>query len=145
MAHDAMLGELRTLETMGQVLRWARARSPCAEFADVVIQDEYNHDVVVRVDGPLHAVFGTTCLGAVLTVTLWDHRPDADEMLARRLASGWTPTPTATVDGDLVLGHAAKVAGCDVRSTLAGESPSAILSEADPTRDKAGEGGVGRS
>jgi hypothetical protein len=31
-------------------------------------------------------------------------------MLEARLRRGWTPTPTSTVDGDQVLGHACKVA-----------------------------------
>jgi hypothetical protein len=38
---------------------------------------------------------------------VWDHQPTADEMLDARLSSGWTPTATGTVDGDVVLGHAA--------------------------------------
>jgi hypothetical protein len=37
---------------------------------------------------------------------VWDHRPDADELLCRRIANGWTPTPTGTVDGDVIMGHA---------------------------------------
>jgi hypothetical protein len=42
-----------------------------------------------------------------MAVAIWDHRPTADELLAARLARGWVPTPTATRDGDVVLGHAA--------------------------------------
>lgn len=42
-------------------------------------------------------------------VAVWDHRPDAAELLAARLAAGWTPTPTATRSGDVVLGYAACV------------------------------------
>jgi hypothetical protein len=38
---------------------------------------------------------------------VWDHRPSADELLDDRLARGWQPTPTGTVDGPRVLGHAA--------------------------------------
>jgi hypothetical protein len=38
---------------------------------------------------------------------VWDHRPTADELLTARLARGWTPTPTATKNGDQILGHAA--------------------------------------
>jgi hypothetical protein len=38
---------------------------------------------------------------------VWDHRPTADELLATRIAAGWSPTPTGTVDGPQVLGHAA--------------------------------------
>jgi hypothetical protein len=41
---------------------------------------------------------------------VWDHRPTARELLDARLARGWTPTPTATRDGDVVLGYAACVA-----------------------------------
>jgi hypothetical protein len=37
---------------------------------------------------------------------VWDHRPTADELLQARVAAGWTPTATSTVDGDLVMGHA---------------------------------------
>jgi hypothetical protein len=43
----------------------------------------------------------------VIGVSVWDHRPTADELLDARLASGWKPTPTGTVDGPVVLGHAA--------------------------------------
>lgn len=42
-------------------------------------------------------------------VAVWDHRPGARELLAARLAAGWRPTPTATRDGDVVLGYAACV------------------------------------
>ncbi len=40
---------------------------------------------------------------------MWDHEPDADELLARRVERGWSPAPTATRDGPVVLGHAACV------------------------------------
>ena len=43
----------------------------------------------------------------MLSVSVWDHRPTADELLDDRVARGWTPTPTGTVDGPVVLGHAA--------------------------------------
>jgi hypothetical protein len=43
----------------------------------------------------------------VTAVSVWDHRPTADELLEDRLARGWTATPTAMVDGLRVLGHAA--------------------------------------
>ncbi|MFO0550129.1 MAG: hypothetical protein U0271_17175 [Polyangiaceae bacterium] len=45
-------------------------------------------------------------------VAVWDHLPTPDELLAARLASGWTPTPTAMKDGARVLGFAA----CQVKS-----------------------------
>jgi hypothetical protein len=40
---------------------------------------------------------------------VWDHRPGAPELLQKRLAAGWAPTPTATRDGHQVLGYAACV------------------------------------
>jgi hypothetical protein len=43
----------------------------------------------------------------VTAVAVWDHLPTADELLADRLARGWSPTPTSTREGDVVLGHAA--------------------------------------
>ena len=69
-----VVGSLRTL---GEVI------GAGFEVVDVVIQDEFAHDVVVK------------------------HRPSADEMLDARIASGWSPTPTSTVEGDKILGHAA--------------------------------------
>jgi hypothetical protein len=41
-----------------------------------------------------------------MAVAIWDHRPDADELLAARVARGWRPTPTSTKDGEVVMGHA---------------------------------------
>jgi hypothetical protein len=40
---------------------------------------------------------------------VWDHRPTADELLDARVAAGWKPTPTGTVDGPQILGHACKL------------------------------------
>lgn len=37
---------------------------------------------------------------------MWDHEPDADALLDARVQAGWKPTPTGTVHGDLILGHA---------------------------------------
>jgi hypothetical protein len=42
-----------------------------------------------------------------MAVAIWDHQPTAQELLERRIARGWRPTPTATRDGDIVLGFAA--------------------------------------
>jgi hypothetical protein len=38
---------------------------------------------------------------------VWDHAPSADELLDARVEQGWQPTPTATRNGDVILGHAA--------------------------------------
>jgi hypothetical protein len=48
---------------------------------------------------------------------VWDHRPDADELLADRLGHGWRPTASRLRAGDRVLGHAA----CAVTSRGADE------------------------
>jgi len=42
-------------------------------------------------------------------VSVWDHRPTADEILEKRLEGGWRPTPSRLRDGDAVEGHAACV------------------------------------
>ena len=38
---------------------------------------------------------------------MWDHRPDARELLDARLAAGWRPTPSLLQVGPTVLGYAA--------------------------------------
>jgi hypothetical protein len=110
MGKAELLQALEALETLGQVLRWNLAQSPRAEFVNVVVQDEYTHDVVVRISDRSYAVYATTCLGAVLSVAVWDHEPSAAELLARRIEQGWQPTATATRDGLVVLGFAASAA-----------------------------------
>jgi hypothetical protein len=40
---------------------------------------------------------------------VWEHQPNADELLAERLRNGWRPTPSRLREGDRVLGHAACV------------------------------------
>lgn len=60
MIHAAILHEVDGMESLGPVIRWALARTPPAEFVDVVIQDEFTHDVVVRVADDLFLVFDTT-------------------------------------------------------------------------------------
>ncbi|HJQ26156.1 MAG TPA: hypothetical protein VKA60_19725 [Blastocatellia bacterium] len=40
-------------------------------------------------------------------MSLWTQQPTADELLDRRLTSGWVPVPTRMRDGDKILGHAA--------------------------------------
>jgi hypothetical protein len=57
MRTDIVLEELKSLATLKGVLGWVMAREPRAEFVDVVIQDEFHHDVVVRVSDRVYAVF----------------------------------------------------------------------------------------
>ena len=40
-------------------------------------------------------------------VAVFDHQPDAAELLARRLERGWRPTPSALKVGERILGYAA--------------------------------------
>jgi hypothetical protein len=116
MTQASLIQTLESLQTLGQVLRWNLAQNPRAEFVNVVVQDEYTHDIIVRISDQRFAVFAATCLGAVLSVALWDHEPTARELLARRLQEGWQPTPTATRDGKVVLGYAACAVGKSVNS-----------------------------
>jgi hypothetical protein len=41
-----------------------------------------------------------------MAVAIFDYQPSATELLERRIERGWKPTPTATRDGDVVLGFA---------------------------------------
>ena len=49
--------ELRTLE---EVLAWAHAQRPPCELVEVIAQDEFTHDVVVRRPDGTYVVFDTT-------------------------------------------------------------------------------------
>lgn len=46
-----------------------------------------------------------------MAVAIWNEEPTDLALLDARLASGWSPTATATVDGPMILGFAA----CSVR------------------------------
>ena len=48
------------IQSLGQAIRWALARTPRAEFVDVVAQDEFTLDVIVRVTPKSFVVFDTT-------------------------------------------------------------------------------------
>jgi hypothetical protein len=54
------LDEVERLESLQGVLRWAFARTPPAEVVDVVAQDEFTHDVIVRVSDRAYLAFDTT-------------------------------------------------------------------------------------
>jgi hypothetical protein len=51
--------EIVPLRSLEQVVRWAFSRTPPSEVAEVVVQDEYTHDVVIPWRG-VHLVFDTT-------------------------------------------------------------------------------------
>jgi len=46
--------------TLEDVLAWARAQRPEAEIVDVIVQDEFTHDVIVRAAPPAFLCFDTT-------------------------------------------------------------------------------------
>ena len=58
-AADAV-GEVKELQTLEQVFRWAIQRNPSFTPADVVIQDEFTHDVIFRASDGSALVFDTT-------------------------------------------------------------------------------------
>jgi hypothetical protein len=60
MRNDDLLNELQQFATLKAVLTWSLRQKPTAEFVDVVIQDEFHHDVVVRVTDRVYAVFETS-------------------------------------------------------------------------------------
>lgn len=53
----AAISELPTLE---EVLQWALRSSPPYELVEVVTQDEYTHDVILRWRDGRHLVFDAT-------------------------------------------------------------------------------------
>ena len=59
MASD-ILHETESFHTLDQVMQWAFARTPPAELLTVVTQDEFTHDVVIKVEPETYLVFDTT-------------------------------------------------------------------------------------
>jgi hypothetical protein len=57
---EALLREVKPFATLAQVIPWALRQVPPAEFVQVVVQDEYTHDVIIRVADDLFLVFDTT-------------------------------------------------------------------------------------
>jgi hypothetical protein len=102
--------ELQQHLSLLAILKWAR-KQPAGDLrpeilSDLVVQDEFNHDVVIPWKN-LYFVYETTCVGSVTAIAIWDHAPTADELLAVRVNEGWRPTPSKLRDGDRVIGHAA--------------------------------------
>jgi hypothetical protein len=59
MATD-ILSEVEQYHTLEEVMRWALARKPAVEFAGVVAQDEFTHDVILKAAEDIFLVFDTT-------------------------------------------------------------------------------------
>jgi hypothetical protein len=51
---------MRDFVSLKQVIEWSLGQEPRAEFVDVIAQDEFHHDVIVRVTAKLFAVFETS-------------------------------------------------------------------------------------
>ena len=60
MSDDSILDEVRDFATLDGIIPWAITRRPRAEFVDVIVQDEFHHDVVVRILDRLYIVFETS-------------------------------------------------------------------------------------
>lgn len=48
------------LGLLGDVVSWGLERSPRASIAEVIVQDEYNHDVIVELSPDRWLTFETT-------------------------------------------------------------------------------------
>ena len=53
---DSLAKQVRFLGTLARVLPWGLAQRPPWMVVDVVIQDEYTHDVVLGADGDPRAL-----------------------------------------------------------------------------------------
>ena len=56
----ALERELAPLTLLQDVVRWGFAHTPPRDVAEVVVQDEYTHDVVVPWEDGRYLVFDTT-------------------------------------------------------------------------------------
>jgi hypothetical protein len=57
---DELLREARALQSLEQAMRWSLAQNPRIIPEDVVVQDEYTHDVLFRVSETTYLVFDTS-------------------------------------------------------------------------------------
>ena len=55
-----LFDEVRWFQNLDQVIQWAFGRKPPAEVFTVVTQDEFTHDVVLKLEPGLFLVFDTT-------------------------------------------------------------------------------------
>src|SRR5579871_2040296 len=54
---DTLMAVLRPLKMLEELVRWGFAQSPPLDIKDVVVQDEYSHDVVLHWHGGRYLVF----------------------------------------------------------------------------------------
>ncbi len=55
-----LVREVRDLETLEEVIQWGLGLPTERVILEVVVQDEYTHDVVIEWESNLHLVFDTT-------------------------------------------------------------------------------------
>jgi hypothetical protein len=56
---DDILSQVESLRSLEQAMDWAFSRKPPAHLVSVVTQDEFTHDIVVRVTPDVFLVFDT--------------------------------------------------------------------------------------
>jgi hypothetical protein len=55
-----IITEVESFRTLEQAMLWAFSRTPPAHLVSVVTQDEFTHDVLIRVSADTFLVFDTT-------------------------------------------------------------------------------------
>ena len=55
-----ILSEVESFRSLEEAVLWAFARKPPAEILNVVTQDEFTHDIVIRVTPEVFLLFDTT-------------------------------------------------------------------------------------
>jgi hypothetical protein len=57
---EALAATLGPLTSLERVLRWAGGLTPPRDIDEILTQDEYTHDVGIRLDDTRYLVFDTT-------------------------------------------------------------------------------------
>ena len=60
MANDDLLRDVESIRSLVDALRWAQSRTPPAAFVDAIAQDEFTHDVILRVADDAFVVLDTS-------------------------------------------------------------------------------------
>jgi hypothetical protein len=55
-----LVDQVQGLATLEEVIRWGLRQPTARIILEIVVQDEYCHDVVMEWEGGLHLVFDTT-------------------------------------------------------------------------------------
>ncbi|MBL8150533.1 MAG: hypothetical protein JNN15_11460 [Blastocatellia bacterium] len=105
---NAAVAELTGHKLLQDVMKWLlkQEKNLSKEIVEVVAQDEFTYDIVVRYANKQALVYDTNFLGVVKSLSVWDQIPTAEEILKTRLAEGWSPTPSELKSGKRVLGYA---------------------------------------